>query len=66
MVCDLNTKPQLMQMTPKYDANYYNILRKYDQDDDGDWDDIVSPDDYEEILDRKRFASSNPYTWSKD
>ena len=55
-----------MQMTPKYDANYYHILRKYDQDDDGDWDDIVSPDDYEEILDRKRFASSNPYTWSKD
>lgn len=53
-----------MQMTPKYDANYYNILRKYDQNDDGDWDDIVSPDDYDELLDRKRFARSNPYKWS--
>jgi len=25
---------------------------------DGDWDDIVSPEEYEEILDRKRFNQS--------
>jgi len=51
---------------PKYDGNYYDIVRKYDQKIDrwsqhydSDWDDIVSPDDYEEILDRKRFERSN-------
>lgn len=57
-----------MQMfsMPKYNADYYDILRKYQVKNDrwtdvhdGDWDDIVSPDDYEEILDRKRFEQSN-------
>ena len=64
MECDLNTVLHTNIMSPKYDANYYDILRKYEQEDDGDWDDIVSPDDYDEILERKRMASSNPYKWS--
>ena len=32
--------------------------------DDGDWDDMLSPDDYEDLLDRKRFnQSQGNYAW---
>ena len=32
--------------------------------DDGDWDDMLSPDDYEDVLDRKRFnKSQGNYAW---
>ena len=31
--------------------------------DDGDWDDIMSPDEYEDYIDRKRFAKSNGYNY---
>ena len=32
--------------------------------DDGDWDDMLSPDDYEDLLDRKRFnKSQGNYAW---
>ena len=30
---------------------------------DGDWEDIVSPDEYEDYIDRKRFAKSNGYNY---
>ena len=35
-----------------------NTTTKYNQFDDGDWDDCLSPDEYEEVLDRKRFNQS--------
>lgn len=41
------------------------ILNRY-KDEDGDWDDIVSPDEYEEMLERKRFNQSQGYpAWTK-
>ena len=36
---------------------HYNYTDKQ-QVEEGDWDDIVSPDEYEEILERKRFNQS--------
>ena len=30
---------------------------------DGDWDDIISPDAYDDYIDRKRFAKSNGYAY---
>ena len=35
-----------------------NTSTKYNQFDDGDWDDCLSPDEYEEVLERKRFNQS--------
>jgi hypothetical protein len=35
-----------------------NTTTKYNQFDDGDWDDCLSPDEYEDILDQKRFNQS--------
>jgi hypothetical protein len=37
----------------------YSVEEAYD----GDWDDIMSPDDYEEYLERKQFAKSNGYNY---
>ena len=37
----------------------YSVEEAYDR----DWDDIMSPDDYEEYLERKQFAKSNGYNY---
>jgi len=37
----------------------YSVEEAYD----GDWDDMMSPDAYEEYIDRKRFAKSNGYAY---
>ena len=45
--------------------NHYDITNRYDEQD-GDWDDIVSPDDYEMILEMKRFNRSQGYpAWTR-
>ena len=45
--------------------NHYDITNRYDEQD-GDWDDIVSPDDYELILEMKRFNRSQGYpAWTR-
>ena len=45
-----------MKKTPN-PVRYNHILDKYDEQD-GDWDDIISPDDYDTILDMKRYNKS--------
>ena len=35
--------------------NTKRIFSKYDNTEEGDWDDILSPDDYEEMLERKQY-----------
>ena len=47
-----------MPMHTSY-TDRYSVEEAYD----GDWDDIMSPDAYEEYIDRKRFAKSNGYAY---
>lgn len=41
--------------------SYSNGKNSSYEDREGDWDDILSPDDYLDWLDCKRFEQSNPY-----
>jgi len=61
---------QINTQMPKFDSSYYNrvpsnrdILDRYSSED-GDWDDIISPDDYDAILERKQYwRSMASYAW---
>ena len=44
--------------TAKLTPRSYQIARKYSEQTDGDWDDIMSPDDYEDYIDRRRYERS--------
>ena len=50
-----------MAQTSFRNGDSYGMYDRYTTREDGDWDDIISPDDYEEILDRKRFNQSMGY-----
>lgn len=50
-----------MAQTSFRNGDSYGMFDRYTTREDGDWDDIISPDDYEEILDRKRFNQSMGY-----
>lgn len=38
------------------------VQRYYNDKSNSDWDDILSPDDYEEYLERRQYEKSNPYS----
>ena len=44
--------------TAKLTPRSYQIAAKYSNETDGDWDDIMSPDDYEDYIDRRRYERS--------
>ena len=44
--------------TAKLTPTSYQIARKYSEQTDGDWDVIMSPDDYEDYIDRRRYERS--------
>ena len=41
--------------TAKLTPTSYQIVRKYSEQTDGDWDDIMSPDDIEEYYERRQY-----------
>ena len=54
-----NYKMQNYKNTAQSILPSYQIAMKYCNDQsDGDWDDIMSPDDYEEYLERRQYEKS--------
>lgn len=45
--------------TAKLTPKSWQIAAKYSQESDGDWDDIMSPDDYEEYIERRQYERRN-------
>ena len=53
-----NNSPQV-HPTMKCVGTSDNIIKRYSHiDSDGDWDDILSPDDYDDYIDRRRYERS--------
>ena len=51
---------QSVHPTTKCARTSADIVRKYKHvDSDGDWDDIMSPDDYEDYIERRRYERMN-------
>lgn len=53
------TPQVLTAMTSTYYTDRYSVEEAHD----GDWDDIISPDAYDDYIDQKRFAKSNGYVY---
>ena len=59
---DSANKSPLVHPTTKCARTSDDIIRRYNNvESDGDWDDILSPDDYEEYLERRQFEKSMRY-----
>ena len=49
-------KSQAVQVTTKCARTSDDIIRRYSSvESDGDWDDILSPDDYEDYIERRQY-----------
>ena len=57
---DSANKYQSEQDTTKCARTSDDIIRRYNHvESDGDWDDILSPDDYEDYIERRRYERMN-------
>lgn len=53
---------EMQENTSKCAASSNDIIRRYSSvESDGDWDDILSPDDYEEYIERRQYERSMRY-----
>ena len=57
-------KSQSVHPTTKCARSSDDIIRRYNNvESDGDWDDILSPDDYEDYIERRRYERSMRGYW---